>query len=251
MKRGSHVVGLAEGRGASTDRVRPRYPDTLIIRWCYSFMLRRGASFMRRRGMASCASPRDYAAEAAAQQGGELWVFGYGSLMWHTPPGVGAVTRVSATLTGYERQFCIYSRNYRGTASSPGLALGLQPSAGGVCEGVGVFLGDVCYDSAVRSLELIDEQEMLARHHVTSIYNRRVEPILLRLDAASDESQLATRSVLALTFVANADLSAPPELPLAARAEIIARASGSRGTNREYLEQSAGQLARLGLRDRH
>ena len=44
----------------------------------------------------------------------DLWVFGYGSLMWR--PGFAYEEARHARLTGYRRCFCIYSVYHRGTA---------------------------------------------------------------------------------------------------------------------------------------
>src|SRR5579863_4521013 len=62
----------------------------------------------------------------------DLWVFGYGSLMWR--PGFAFVERRPAIVRGYHRALCVYSHVHRGTPESPGLVLGLD--RGGSCKGV-------------------------------------------------------------------------------------------------------------------
>jgi cation transport protein ChaC len=65
-------------------------------------------------------------------QDGDIWVFGYGSLMWR--PGFVYEEAVHAVLLGGHRALCVYSHVHRGTPRHPGLVLGLD--AGGNCEGV-------------------------------------------------------------------------------------------------------------------
>src|SRR5215469_4449876 len=64
--------------------------------------------------------------------GRDLWIFGYGSLMWN--PGFPHAEAQPALLHGFHRAFCVYSSRYRGTPERPGLVLGLD--RGGACKGV-------------------------------------------------------------------------------------------------------------------
>lgn len=64
----------------------------------------------------------------------DLWVFGYGSLLWN--PGFAVAETRQARLDGWRRSFCMTSIHHRGTPEAPGLVLALDQAADAVCHGV-------------------------------------------------------------------------------------------------------------------
>ena len=78
----------------------------------------------------------------------DLWVFGYGSLMWR--PGFPYHDRRHAHLHGYHRSLCVFSHVHRGTPERPGLVLGLD--RGGRCHGVAFRVAAPEADATVRYL---------------------------------------------------------------------------------------------------
>src|SRR5690348_18138416 len=76
------------------------------------------------------ATDADLAASRVAVLGGrppsDLWVFGYGSLMWN--PAFSFIESRVARLDGWQRSFCIPLPGGRGTPERPGLMCGLVPS---------------------------------------------------------------------------------------------------------------------------
>src|SRR5205823_11445244 len=89
---------------------------------------------------------------------GDLWVFGYGSLMWR--PDFPFVERVEARLVGAHRALCVYSFVHRGTAQRPGLVLGLD--RGGTCRGIAYRV------SVTKRADVI--AYLRKREQVTSVY---------------------------------------------------------------------------------
>ncbi len=158
--------------------------------------------------------------------GPDLWVFGYGSLMWH--PGFPPAESRTARLYGYHRGLCVWSWVYRGTERSPGLVLGL--GSGGSCLGVAHRVQPADRDAAVAYLF---EREM-----VTAVY----KPLIHRVRLVDG------RNVDTLTFVA--DRSHPQyagDLSPEAAAAIVRRARGKSGSNVDYVANTVACLDKLGI----
>src|SRR4051794_16865913 len=113
----------------------------------------------------------------------DLWVFGYGSLMWR--PGFDFIDRVEARLTGAHRALCVYSFDHRGTPERPGLVLGLDH--GGACRGIAYRVA-----AAKRAGTIAYLRE---REQVTNVYRECVRRIVLRSDPQ--------HSIEALCYVVN------------------------------------------------
>lgn len=159
-----------------------------------------------------------------------LWVFGYGSLLWH--PGFDVAEEVPATLSGYARSFCMRSIHHRGTDAEPGLVLALDESEGAECNGVALR---AAAGTEAATLDYLREREL-----ISSAYVERMLEIALE----------GGERVQAVTYVIDADhVQYCGGLPLEEQAQIIARAVGGRGPNSEYLFNTAAHLKKLGVAD--
>jgi cation transport protein ChaC len=161
---------------------------------------------------------------------GDLWVFGYGSLMWS--PCFAYRESALALVHGYHRALCILSTRYRGTRLKPGLVMGL--CRGGSCWGIGfrIASGDV-----PRTLRRLWSREMPRR-----VYQPR-------LVAATLPGGHVTR---ALAFLADPEHPAyMRELDLHGRARLVAQGIGVRGPCIEYIRNTLDHMATIGVRDPH
>lgn len=159
-----------------------------------------------------------------------LWVFGYGSLIWN--PGFAWSRREIARLDGFHRSFCMWSIHHRGTPQDPGLVLALDAGGGASCQGVAF---EVPGEIAEETLEYLRAREL-----ISAAYLETTREIVLENGAIVD----------ATTYVIDrAHEQYCGGLSLEKQAQVIAQATGGRGPNSEYLHQTAGHLAELGLRD--
>ena len=160
-----------------------------------------------------------------ALQGSDLWVFGYGSLMWN--PGFAYRETKMAKLYGYHRDFAMWSARHRGTPERPGLVLTLCP--GGSCVGRG-FLVDKSHVASVYAY-LLDRE--------IGAYAYRPALVSIRIGQGMQR---------ALTFLPTP--GAPqfaPGLSIEDQAKAIAGAVGGMGPNPDYLRKTIEQMAQLKL----
>jgi glutathione-specific gamma-glutamylcyclotransferase len=160
----------------------------------------------------------------------DLWVFGYGSLMWR--PGFDFLERVPARLIGLHRSLCVYSFVHRGTPERPGLVLGLD--RGGMCRGIAFRV------AAAARVETI--AYLRAREQVTTVYLETMRRIELE-----DE---ARRQVRALSFVIDrSHVQYAGRLSLSQRLHHVRQGHGRSGPNRDYVLEAVGALEALGYRE--
>lgn len=158
-----------------------------------------------------------------------LWVFGYGSLLWN--PGFEPVERRRAVLRDYHRSFCMLSIHHRGSVEEPGLVLALDAATGQQCTGVAFRVADNEQDEVLAELR---EREL-----ISSAYYEDTLPV--HLDDGS--------SVPALCYVINRDHEQYCQYDLELQAQMIARSTGGRGPNPEYLYNTAVHLDHMDIKD--
>ncbi|MGA2943875.1 MAG: gamma-glutamylcyclotransferase [Xanthobacteraceae bacterium] len=167
---------------------------------------------------------------AGVHERGDLWVFGYGSLMWR--PGFDALERVPAKLIGMHRALCVYSFVHRGTPEKPGLVMGLD--RGGMCRGVAYRVA-----AAKREETIVYLRE---REQVTSVYLETIRRIALE-----DETR---RQVRALCYaVDRGHVQYAGRLSVDESVHYVRQGHGRSGNNRDYVIETVRALEALGYRE--
>jgi cation transport protein ChaC len=162
-------------------------------------------------------------------ESGELWVFGYGSLMWR--PGFAFTERHTARLIGLHRALCVYSHVHRGTPERPGLVLGLD--RGGACTGIAFRVA-----AADRAATIAYLRE---REQVTNVYLEVTRTVTLPATGAR---------VAALTYIVDRGHGQyAGRLDRAALLHHVRQGHGKSGANADYVTATVGELDRLGLKD--
>jgi len=164
---------------------------------------------------------------------GEIWVFGYGSLMWR--PGFPHVAARHAVLHGYHRALCVYSWEYRGTPEKPGLVFGLD--RGGSCKGTAFRVAAMDVDE---TLAYLDEREL-----ITNVYQPRWRPVTI-LDGPNPGP------VTAYYFVADPKHDQyAGKLSDEETVRLVIQGCGKSGLCIDYLTNTYAHLEELDIHDEH
>lgn len=170
----------------------------------------------------------DRAATMAERWGRDLWVFGYGSLMWD--PGIRFAEVRRAFAREAARRFILYDVNgARGTQDAPGLMAALDAGEG--CHGLVFRIPAARLESETFSLW---SRERIAHAYLSHFI----------------EVQTDFGPIEALTFMANHDRpSIRGDLTHEEQVQLIATGVGHLGTSRDYLESLATHLAEFDIDD--
>lgn len=158
----------------------------------------------------------------------DLWIFGYGSLIWR--PDFAYAERRAATVHGWHRALKMWSRVNRGTPECPGLVFGML--SGGSCRGM-VFRVEHSH----------------ARQVMVNLWQR--EMVLGVYDPRWLNCRTPQGAVRALAFTLSR--KSPSHTGVLADEEyrrIFAQACGIYGTTRDYAEATHAELQRMGIHDR-
>lgn len=168
------------------------------------------------------------AAMSEWQSDQDVWVYGYGSLIWR--PEFQFLEKRSALLHGYHRALCLWSRVNRGTPDQPGLVFGLD--VGGSCRGVAFR---IAASEVPHTMEALWKREMPSGAYLPKWLNCR-----------TDQGPVA-----ALVFTMNRNTDAYVRgLPTDRLVHIVRSAHGSYGPCIEYVLETAQALKQSDIHDK-
>ena len=161
---------------------------------------------------------------------GDLWVFGYGSLMWR--PGFEFIEQVPARLIGEHRALCVYSFDHRGTPEKPGLVLGLD--RGGACRGIAFRVDATKRDATIQYLR--------EREQTTNVYREVTRSVWL--------DNPARERVSAMAYVVDRGHVQYAGRPsLTEQLHFVRQGHGRSGANRDYVLSTVKAIEAEGFRD--
>ena len=173
--------------------------------------------------------PQPMLERALAEWGGheDLWLFGYGSLIWR--PDFDFAERRPARVHGWHRALKMWSRVNRGTVQNPGLVFGLL--SGGSCQGMAFRIPT---GEGAQTLARLWLREM-----PTGVYDPRW------LDCVTPGGR-----VRALAFtLSRRSPNFTGELSEARYREIFTSATGRYGSSIDYARQTLLELRRHAIHD--
>ncbi|HVY07426.1 MAG TPA: gamma-glutamylcyclotransferase [Burkholderiales bacterium] len=160
----------------------------------------------------------------------DLWVFGYGSLIWR--PGFDFIERRNARLVGAHRALCVYSYVHRGTPQHPGLVFGLD--RGGSCRGIAFRV------KASERAATIDY--LRGREQVTLVYREAWRSVWLDDDPKD--------RVEALCYIVDrGHRQYAGRLTIDQQLHLVRQGHGQSGQNRDYVLDAVKTFEALGYRE--
>lgn len=174
------------------------------------------------------ASLRQSLEEAQWCEKQDLWVYGYGSLIWR--PDFEFAEQRQALLRGYHRALCLWSRINRGTPEQPGLVFGLD--VGGSCRGMAFRIPA---ESVPKVFDALWLREMPSGAYI---------PRWLRCRTSQGD-------IRALVFTMNRKTDAyVPSMPDEQLRQVVYSAQGTNGPCIEYVMETASALQRSKILDK-
>ena len=168
--------------------------------------------------------------QTLAQWGGDgdLWVFGYGSLIWR--PDFEFSERHAGHVHGWHRALKMWSTINRGTPQTPGLVFGML--SGGSCQGMVFRIPRAEADAVMRKL--------WQREMPNAVYDPRWLPCRTEQGAVK---------ALAFTLSRQSPHHTGELAPEDYR-RIFSQAQGIYGTTLDYAQATFDELQRLGIDDK-
>ena len=160
--------------------------------------------------------------------GPDIWVFGYGSLIWN--PLIAYEEKQFGRVYGFHKRFCLWTHLGRGSPEEPGLVLALD--RGGSVRGVAFR---IAANRAAQEMDILWRREMI---------NNSYSPKWVRV-----HTDYGMRTALSFVIRRNSP-SFAARMSDESTAAIIANATGFLGPCCEYLFETAGALTKAGMRDK-
>ncbi|RAL02910.1 gamma-glutamylcyclotransferase [Aspergillus ibericus CBS 121593] len=187
---------------------------------------------------------------------GDLWVFGYGSLIWKPPPHFDQ--RVPGYINGYVRRFWQASNDHRGTPENPGRVLTVidrefwetldDPLAHHETSPTATVWGAAYHIPASHANEVRHYLDIREINGYTDHYTP-FHPVLT--SKGSDAAKCPPTPITCMVYIGQPTnpqfLREPAQREQQAVAEVISRSEGKSGKNAEYLFMLEKALEGLGF----